>query len=248
MEYGLQLYSVRDFNEDFDYCFSRLNEFKYKFVEFASTAGKTADELKALLEKWDMTVIGAHVSADDIVADFDGVVKFHKALGNTNIVIPAYHIRHNEGLYRLVEIINEYQPKFEAEGMKLHYHNHEDEFKPNKDGTVPFEVLKNETNVLFEVDTFWVFYAGLDPVAFVKENIDRIELLHIKDGLTDRREGRPLGEGKAPVKDCVNMALELDLPIIVESEGLVPNGIMEAKKCYKFLRKMDEEKSEAQNG
>ena len=107
------------------------------------------------------------------------------------------------------------------------------------------EVLKNETNVLFEVDTFWVFYAGLDPVKFVKENIDRIELLHIKDGLLDKIEGRPLGEGKAPVADCVNMALELGLPMIVESEETIPNGIMEVKKCYKFLRKLEEEKAAA---
>lgn len=248
MDYGLQLYSVRDYLIDLDYCFSRLNEFKYKFVEFAGYGGNSAEELKALLEKWDMTVIGAHVDANDIVADFDNIVKFHKALGNKNIVIPAYHINNHENLCKLVEIINKYQPMFEAEGMKLHYHNHENEFKPNSDGEIPFEVLKKETDVLFEVDTFWVYYAGLDPVAFVKENIDRIELLHIKDGLLDRREGRPLGEGKAPVKDCVNMALELNLPIIVESEETIPNGIMEAKKCYKFLRKMDEEKAEAANG
>lgn len=247
MEYGLQLYSVRDYKEDFDYCFSRLNEFKYKFVEFAGYGNYSAAELKALLEKWDMTVIGAHVSADDIVADFENIVKFHKELGNTNIVIPAYHVHNNEYLNKLVKIINEYQPKFEAEGMKLHFHNHENEFKPNNDGTVPFEVLKNETKVLFEVDTFWVFYAGLDPVEFLKENRDRIELVHIKDGLLDRREGKPLGQGKAPVKDCVNAALELGLPLIVESEEMRPNGIMEAKVSYKFLRKMDEEKAEAAN-
>ncbi len=245
MDYGLQLYSVRDYLCDLDYCFSRLNEFKYKFVEFAGYGGYSAEELKALLCKWDMTVIGAHVDANDIVDDFDNIVKFHKTLGNNNIVIPAYHIHNNEYLNKLVEIINKYQPLFEKEGMKLHYHNHENEFKPNNDGTVPFEVLKKETKVLFEVDTFWVFYAGLDPVEFLKENKDRIELVHIKDGLTERREGKPLGEGKAPVKDCVNAALELDLPIIVESEEMIPDGISEAKKCYKFLRKMDEEKAEA---
>ena len=248
MDYGLQLYSVRDYKEDLDYCFSRLNEFKYKFVEFAGYGDYSAAEIKALLEKWEMTVIGAHTDANDIVEDFDNIVKFNREIGNTNIVIPAHHVHNRENLNKLVDVINKYQPMFEAQGMKLLYHNHEAEFKPNKDGEIPFEVLKNETNVYFEIDTFWVFYAGMDPVKVVNDNIDRVKLLHIKDGLTDRREGKPLGEGKAPVKDCVNMALQLDLPIIVESEEMVPDGISEAKKCYKFLRKMDDEKAEAVNG
>ncbi len=247
MEYGLQLYSVRDFGLDLDYCFSRLNEFKYKFVEFAGYHGNTAEKINELLKKWDLTVIGAHVDINDILDDFDNVVKFHKEIGNKNIVIPAYRVHKHEKLYELVDKINKVQPMLEKEGLKLYYHNHENEFLPNNDGEIPFEVLKKETNVLWEIDTFWAFYAGLDPVKLVKENIDRVKLLHIKDGLLDRREGRPLGEGKAPVKDCVNMALELGLPIIVESEEMIPDGISEAKKCYKFLRKMDEESEAAKN-
>ena len=241
MDYGIQLYSVRDYEDDFDYCFSRLNEFKYKFVEFAGFNGNSPERINELLKKWDLSVIGAHVSLDSIINDFAGTVKFHQAIGNDKIIIPSHHVHKKEKVEELVNAINKYQPMFEKEGLQLLFHNHENEFIPNNDGQIAFDILKAETDVLFEIDTFWVFYAGQDPIKVVKDNIDRVKLVHIKDGLLDRREGRPLGEGKAPVKDCVNMALELGLPMVVESEEMIPDGISEAKKCYKFLRKMSEE-------
>lgn len=248
VDFGLQLYSINDYTaDDMEYAFGRIQEFYYKFVEFAGFFGKSSEEIKALLEKYNFGVIGAHVPVKEIIADFDAVVKYHKEIGNTNIVIPAYEIYNKELVYELRDFINEYQPKFEAEGMKLYFHNHDKDFKENKDGVVPFEVLWNETNVLFEVDTFWVFFAGLDPVKFMEEHKERIGLVHIKDGLMDRTP-KSLGEGVAPVRACVDYALEQGWPMIVESEGQIPDGINDVKRCYKFFKRMALEASEENNG
>ena len=244
VDFGLQLYSINDYTKaDMEYAFKRIQEFYYKFVEFAGFFDKSAEEIKGLLEKYNFGVIGAHVPMKEIVADFEGVVKYHKAIGNKNIVIPIYELYNKELVYELRDLINKYQPMFEAEGMKLHYHNHEKEFLPNKDGIVPFEVLWNETNVLFEVDTFWVYFAGLDPVEFLEKHKERIEMVHIKDGLLDRT-AKALGEGTAPVRACVDKALEMGWPMIVESEAQVPDGINEAKRCYKYFKRMALEASE----
>ena len=50
------------------------------------------------------------------------------------------------------------------------WHNHEFEFQPLEDGTVPYdyliENLKDE-GVVFEMDVHWVAFAGEDPVKWV---------------------------------------------------------------------------------
>ena len=49
---GLQLYSVRDFMEqDMEATLKAVSEMGYECVEFAGYFGKTAEEVKALLQK-----------------------------------------------------------------------------------------------------------------------------------------------------------------------------------------------------
>ena len=49
---GLQLYSVRDAMEkDMDAALKAVKEMGYDYVEFAGYFGKTAEEVKALLDK-----------------------------------------------------------------------------------------------------------------------------------------------------------------------------------------------------
>ena len=49
MEYGLQLYSVRDFTQkDLAYTLKKVAEIGYKYVEFAGFFGHSAEEVKAM--------------------------------------------------------------------------------------------------------------------------------------------------------------------------------------------------------
>ena len=50
MNYGIQMYSVRDFTDvAMDYTLSRVAEFQYEFVEFCSFYDYTADEINEML-------------------------------------------------------------------------------------------------------------------------------------------------------------------------------------------------------
>ena len=62
---------------------------------------------------------------------------------------------------------NEWGSKCAAAGLKFTYHAHGYEFRPYQDGTV-FDLLVAETKpefVNFELDIFWAFDAGADPVS-----------------------------------------------------------------------------------
>ena len=51
MEYGLQMYSVRDItNDDLAGALKKVAEIGYKYVEFAGFFGHPAEEVKAMLD------------------------------------------------------------------------------------------------------------------------------------------------------------------------------------------------------
>jgi sugar phosphate isomerase/epimerase len=93
-----------------------------------------------------------------------------------------------------------------ARGLTFFYHVHGFEFRPNDQGTTPFDVLVEETdpqNVKFEMDVFWTALPGVDPAALLRKYPDRWELMHVKD----MKKGWPLGDhsGQAPA--------EADVPV-----------------------------------
>lgn len=129
----------------------------------------------------------------------------------------------------------------------MHYHNHSNEFLPNKDGLIAFDELAERTRVDFEIDTFWAYNAGLDPIALMEKYKERIRFVHLKDGIAQDRSdekscavGLSLGSGKAPVAAVREKAIELGITMVVESEGLKPNGPEEVKRCIEYLKTLGE--------
>ena len=239
VKYGIQLYSMRDLAEkDFDAAVAKAAEIGYSMIEFAGFFGRTAEQVVSLLQKNGIEIFGTHTGIYDLVNDFEGTLKFHKAIGNGNYIIPHHNMRNKAEIDEFVDLVNKYQPMLEAEGIKLGYHNHSMEWLPNEDGLIPNEELFRRTNIGFEIDTFWAYNAGRDPVELMEQFKDRLLSIHIKDGFKGGR-GMPLGKGEAPVKAVYEKALELDVPMIVESETCDPSGADEAQVCFDCLKSFE---------
>lgn len=238
-EYGLQLYSVRDITkDDFAGALKQVAEMGYKFVEPAGFFGHTAEEFNAMLKEYDLKLSGTHSSLKDLDENFAETVKFHQVIGNKNYIIPGAAWKTAAELAVLVEKLNKYKVLLEKEGIKLAYHNHDGEFKPNEDGQIVHEVLQKETDIDFQIDTYWAFCAGLDPVALLEKLKDRVHCIHLKDGTRDCH-GLSLGLGEAPVLAVREKAMELGMTMVVESEGCEPTGIEEVKRCIDFLKTLN---------
>ena len=236
MKYGLQLYSVRDLAEkDLALTLQKVAEIGYKSVEFAGFFGHSAEEVTAMLEQCGLTVSGTHSGLGDLENDFEGTVRYHKAIGNTSYILPAAPTAAREELDDTIAKINKYQPMLAAEGIQLGYHNHDWEFLPNKDGLIAHKELEERTDIQFEIDTYWVYAAGQDPIEVLERLKDRITVIHLKDGLQDG-SGFALGEGTAPVVAVLEKAKELGMEIVVESETLQPDGISEVTRCMEYLK------------
>lgn len=239
MKYGLQLYSVRDSAEkDMEKTLREVAELGYSFVEPAGFFGIPAAEFKAMADHYGLKVSGTHTGIQELIKDYDGIVKYEKAIGCENVIIPWYDVSDSEKVEVLINDINKIQPKLEADGLNLLYHNHAAEFIKNDDGIVPHTELEKRTNVGFELDTYWTFVAGLDPLATLDRLGKRVSVIHLKDG-DGKHSGCPLGEGVAPVKAVREKAIALGLPMVVESETLTPNGLDEARRCMEFLKSIE---------
>lgn len=238
-EYGIQMYSVRDITEkDMPGALRALAKMGYKNVEFAGFFGIPAEEIKKLLDDNGLKVSGTHTGWNEIAEHFEETVAYHKAIGNTRIIIPGADLTTKAKLDAFIDMLNEFQPKLAAEGIALGYHNHDHEFKPNEDGQIIYDEIVARSNVALEIDTYWAYAAGKDPVAMMEALKDRLPVIHIKDGLSNR-EGKPLGQGTAPVAAVYAKAVELNVPMVVESETLQPDGLTEAKICIDYLKSLE---------
>jgi len=216
----------------------QVSELGYKFVEFAGFFGIPAEEIKGMLDKYGLKVSGTHTGWKEIAEHFEETVAYHKAIGNKNIIIPGGDFSDQKKLDALIDMINEFQPKLAAEGIALGYHNHHKEFLPNKDGSNIEDQLIYRTNVMLEIDTYWAYVGMKNPIALLERLGDRVKVIHIKDGDAEGN-GTPLGLGTAPVADVYKKAIEMGLPMVVESETCKPDGMTEAKICIEYLKSLE---------
>ena len=234
--YGIQLYSLRDVTEsDFKGTLKKVADMGFKMVESAGFFGHSADTVRGWLDEYGLEICSTHTGIDLLENDFDATIEYHKAIGCKNLIIPWAPFETKEQLDALIEKINVWCPKAKAAGIEMHYHNHYKEFLPNNDGLIAIEELAKRTDILLEVDTYWAYVAGEDPIAVLDKYGDKIKFIHLKDGTKDK-QGKSLGQGTAPVLAVLKKAEATGRKIVVESEGLDPTGIEEVGRCMEFLK------------
>ena len=241
MNYGIQLYSIRDLlKADYKAALECVAKLGYKMVETIVVDNATAEEVAAWCKELGLTVSGTHTGAAYLAPDvIEKTIADHKAMGCKLLIIPGHDISTKEKVDGLIDIINYAQPILEKEGITLAFHNHSREFLPNEDGVITYDELLNRTAVKLEIDTYWAYNAKKDPVELMEQLKDRLMAIHIKDGDAEGH-GYPLGMGTAPVKAVWQKAKELGVPMIVESETQTPDGPTEAQICIDFLKAQGE--------
>lgn len=239
MNYGIQLYSVRDLAEkDLGAAIRRMSELGYSSVEFAGFFGHAAEEVKEMLTDNNVSVSSTHSGLKDLLNNYEETVKYHKAIGNKLYIIPWQDLGSQEKLDRFISDVASVSECLKADGITLAYHNHAHEFRANADGSVIYEQLLYRTDLKLELDTYWAFVGMKNPVTLLERIKDRLVCIHIKDGSADG-DGTPLGMGEAPVSDVYAYCAERNIPMIVESETCKPDGVTEAEICINYLHSLE---------
>ncbi|MBQ8371607.1 MAG: sugar phosphate isomerase/epimerase [Clostridia bacterium] len=252
-EYGIQMYSLRDITEDdLRGSLKRAADMGYKYIEFAGFFGNSAEDVRAWLDEYGLVPIGTHTGIDQLTEDnIESTIAYHKALGCTNIIIPAADWSSEEKMERNLSVIRTASARLAKEGIALGYHNHSSEFYKTPYGRYVEEEIIEKTDAFLEIDTFWVFNVGISPVRYLEAHKDRIKLIHLKDGYIERLRalefscahdgavGTSVGEGEVPILAIREWAVNNGVPMVIESEGLDPTGPDEVKRCIDFLRTLD---------
>lgn len=251
--YGLQMYSLRDVTEkDLRGSLKTVADMGYQYVEFAGFFGHAAEDVKQWLHENGLVCSGTHTGSDAIRPEnIAATIAYHKAIGCKNLIIPGMDWSTAEKMEENLALLNTAQKTLAENGIALGYHNHSGEFLKREYGSVIEEEIIARTAVELEIDTFWAFNAGLDPVALCERLKDRIRVIHLKDGIPTAVEnlekgtphegviGKSLGSGKAPVEAVRRWAIANGVLMVVESEGLDPTGPQEVERCITYLRGLE---------
>ena len=122
----------------------------YKSVETCGFCGHTAQEVDALMKKYGLEVLSIHTWWDQALPDPDGVIADCKVLNCKNAVIPAANLYTREGIEEFIRLANIVQPKFEAAGIRLGYHNHAQEFTICGEPGTRFLVIEGDPGGLLQ--------------------------------------------------------------------------------------------------
>jgi sugar phosphate isomerase/epimerase len=189
---GLQLYTLRrEMAENFDATLARVADLGFKEMEFAGYFGRSATDVRRVLERNGLTSPAAHIQLTAVRSNLQGEIDYAAELGQTYIVIPSLpgDERSLDDYKRHAQTLNSAGEAARRAGLKMGYHNHDFEFAQTG-GQTHYDVLLNETDpelVDFEMDLFWINVAGSDPLAYFASHPGRFTMLHVKDRDTHGR-------------------------------------------------------------
>jgi sugar phosphate isomerase/epimerase len=97
----------------------------------------------------------------------------------------------------LADQFNEAAQVAKEYGHRISVHNHWFEFEP-VNGKPAYQILLQylSSDVLFEIDLYWVKTAGRDPAQVLAELGPRVPLVHVKDGPADKVESAMVAVGQ----------------------------------------------------
>lgn len=188
MDFCLQLYSARNF-QPWKEVFQETALLGYTQVEGFEELYPTleaAQTVRDLLDQYDLDMPSGHFDLKDLEENLDQCIKIAVLLGMHTIFAPYLTPEQRPTTkrewtifaHRLEHMANTLKHK----GFHFGWHNHDFEFKPLPDGTIPMELIISEApTVEWEVDAAWIIKAGLDPLDWIEAHGTRITAVHIKD-------------------------------------------------------------------
>ena len=225
---GLQLYSLRaQFPKDVPGTMAWIQKVGITDVEAASFYNLSAQQFKEELDKHGLHASGAHFQWDQFDKDIDGCIRDAKTLGCEFITMPW--IPHNgeftlKDAQKAIAKFNEWGAKCREAGLRFTYHPHGYEFRPTSNGTL-FDLMVKETkpeDVNYEIDIFWAYDGGADPVKLMEKYPTRFVQMHLKDMdksvKVPKYEGHEnvdsdvaLGTGQIPIKAIVEEGIKIGI-------------------------------------
>lgn len=200
---GLQLYMVRQLMAaDPEGTIARIAKGGFSEIEWWGRWPRTPAQLRAMLDANGLRSPSAHVDLTDLAPDRLSATLQHAAtIGHSAILIawtPPAQRKTADDWKRMAALLSTAGATAAKSGMRTGYHNHDFEFALFGDRT-GFDILVAESDpavVDIEIDCFWAYKAGHDPLTLLRRHRDRVTMLHLKDSSgAPAHEQRDVGAG-----------------------------------------------------
>jgi sugar phosphate isomerase/epimerase len=224
MKIGIQMYNLRDKTTDKSSLMKTLDrvaEFGYDGVEFFTYCDVEPEELKAKLKDLNLEVTGVHLGFQKWFDCLDEEIEYAKRAGIKRMIMPFIPPeRRTEADYRVFAVqFGEFLKKCRNAGLEMVYHNHQFEFELLDGKYVLDCFLQSNPDMLLELDSFWAFFAKVDPIGYMQKYADRLPLLHIKDYTELDTQPMPLfcaaGTGKMKNREIAAAANKIGVQWII---------------------------------
>jgi sugar phosphate isomerase/epimerase len=181
---SFQLYSSRKFPPLAEQL-KTLAALGYTNVEPFGGLYDDVDGLAAGLKANGLTAVSGHFGLDMLETEFDRAVGIARTLGISLVVcpylMPDKRPTDTAGWKALGERLAKVAAALGAQGLDFAWHNHDFEFFPLADGSLPIQHILADPSVKLELDVAWVVRAGVDPKPWVQGYAGRIASVHVKD-------------------------------------------------------------------
>lgn len=259
-KFGLQLYSLRDvINQDVPGTVARLGKWGYQELEAygyndGKLFGMTPKAFSQLAKDNGMRVVSGHYlygkaefmkpMKGTIVNGWEKAVADAKEAGQTYMVVAWLHESERTSMdsYRAIaDDLNRAGEVCRKYGIRLGYHNHDFEFEA-LEGLTPYDMLLKRCDpklIAFEMDLFWVVYAGHNPITYFANHPGRFEQWHIKDmDKADRKRNADVGTGAIDFAKLFAESKKAGLQhFYIEQETYPVDPLTSVKNSIENLRK-----------
>jgi len=197
-----------------------LHETGYRNIELFTLSGLTAEQMRDLLDKYDLKARSRHVDVGrpESPVDFDQILADNKTLGikffgsGSTPIFPLVYSTEAEWV-AYAEYLDALGERARKAGQRLMVHNHDIEFTESFGDQSVYDILLANTdprNVVFQVDLYWstrglgvasgatsVDEADDLSADLLRQLRNRVQLAHVKDMATGAFPGRIeiVGEG-----------------------------------------------------
>ena len=181
---GLQLYSVREqCTADLPGTLAAVSKIGYRAVEFAGYYGRSAKDLRKLLDDNGLVACGTHTPYESVQGDkLKETVEFNRTIGNKFLIVPWMdEAKSKQEWLDRAKLFNEIADQVKPDGMWVGYHAHSHDFK-QIEGVTAWDLFFGNTKaeVVMQLDTSNCCEGGADPVAVLKKYPGRARSIHLK--------------------------------------------------------------------
>lgn len=242
---ALQLYSVReDCQRDLEGTLQAVAEMGYEGVEFAGYYGRTAPELRALLDRFGLKVAGTHAGYRTVTdGELAATIGFNQIIGNPYLVVPSLPAEHRVSLHAWQDsahFLASLAEKVQPHGLRAGFHSHAAEFQP-VDVQMPWDVIAAHSSpaVILQLDLGNTLGAGVNPLPFLEKYIDRAVTVHLKDR-SSTNPNALIGEGEIDWPEVFRLCESSGVTewYIVEQERYAYPPLECVRRCLDSLRAM----------